>query len=887
MSLPADADADACLSEDVILGLAHGALADDPVAERHLAACASCSALVAAAVRAAPRAWDALVGTTLGPYRLDAQIGAGGMGAVYRAWDPRLGRTLAVKVLHEPGGPRDRRLQAEARAAAVIEHRAVVGIYDVGEADGLAYVAMELVDGESLRSGLAAGALGEARARALITTLVDGVAAAHARGVVHRDLKPENLVLTRDGLRILDFGLARVSDAAVVDVTGPAAAAGTPGYMAPEQVRGGATDARADLFAIGAIAFELVTGRRAFGGATVADRLAATMRDAPPVDELGALAPVIARCLHKDPEERFQTAIDLAWALRTVTSAPSVAAAPAGWSRRGVLVGGLAAAAAGALGVIVGRRRPSARPPLLPSMRPLTHRSGRVSAARFTHDGSRAVICAAWDAEPLDLAVIELSTGEITSLELPGAHLAALSTRGELALTVAHRFVDHQSARGELRVRSLSGGVPRALADDIQEAEFLPESFAPPRPRSPAGPPPTGGALAVVRPHGRGFRIELPLDTPLVEERGWITHLRASPDGARLAYLRHPGVDDDAGALVVIDLAAPQPRTLTEGWASIAGLAWDPDGARLWFTASRDDLASTLHQVTLDGRVTDLPSPTASRLRLHDVAPDGRLLINSDAWRLRAIVGEADRSASEVSYVADLSADGAMVAIGDLDHLDSGAGTYLVPYDGGRRLRLGPGFPVAISPSGRQVAANFDRADRLIVYATGSGEAPRLPTPGLVLLGQWLDETALVGLHDGRLWRLAFGRDPTPLTPTGGPMALDPARRRCAYVDADHQLQVLDLGSGEARPVAAGFARTEVCGWLRTPDAIVVRSTTTPIVLERVDPGTGARTPHRTIQPPRLGLKAVDRFVLHADGERFAYSYGQELSQLFLMTLRG
>ena len=875
---------DDCLSEDAILGLATGALADDADAERHLAGCATCGALVAAAVRSAPpRAWDALAGTTLGPYRLDAQIGAGGMGAVYRAWDPRLGRALAVKVLHDPLGSRDGRLIAEARAAAVIEHRAVVGIYDVGESAGLAYVAMELVEGESLRSALGGGALGLARTRALVTTLVDGVAAAHARGVVHRDLKPENLILTRDGLRILDFGLARVTDATTVDVTGPAAAAGTAGYMAPEQARGGAVDARVDLFAIGAIAFELATGRRAFPGATVAERLAATLRDTPPVDELGALAPIVARCLAKDPEERFQTARDLAWALRTADAAAAPAAPR--WSRRGVLLGGAAAAAAGALGLIVGRHRGSARGPALPAMRPLTHRSGRVYAARFTHDGSRAVVCAAWDTEPLDVAVYELGTGESTSLELAGAHLAALSARGELALTRDHRFVDHQSARGELVVRSLSGGEPRPLADDVQEADFMPEPLAPRSPPPGTDPRPVrDGALAVVRPAGRGFRIELPLDRTLVEERGWITHLRASPDGARLAYLRHPGTDDDAGALVVVDVATRAARVVTDGWASIAGLAWDQDGAHLWFTGSRDDLASTLHRVSLAGRVTAMPSPTANRLRLHDVARDGRLLINSDVWRLRAMVGDADRSGSEVSYVADLSADGAMVAIGDLDHLDNGAGTYLVSYAGGRRMRLGPGYPVAISPSGRQVAANFDRADRLIVYATGSGEAPRLTAPGLVLAGRWIDETTLVGLHGHRLWRLALGRDPEPLTATGGPMALDPARRRCAYVDADLALHVLDLASGGDRVLARGLARTEVCGWLAGPDAIVVRSTTTPLVLERVDPTTGARTPHRTIQPPPLGLKAVDQFVLHADGERFAYSYGQELSQLFLMT---
>ena len=172
---------DGCPSEDVLLGLATGALADDPEAERHLAGCATCSALVAAAVRAAPvRAWDALVGTTLGPYRLDAQIGAGGMGAVYRAWDPRLGRALAVKVLHDARGPRDDRLVAEARAAAVIEHRAVVGIYDVGESDGLAYVAMELVEGESLADVLRReGRLDVPRTLDVLRQAADGLGAAH------------------------------------------------------------------------------------------------------------------------------------------------------------------------------------------------------------------------------------------------------------------------------------------------------------------------------------------------------------------------------------------------------------------------------------------------------------------------------------------------------------------------------------------------------------------------------------------------------------------------------------------------------------------------------------------------------------------------------------
>jgi eukaryotic-like serine/threonine-protein kinase len=853
----------ACLTEDELLRLAGGALGDSPTAEAHLATCASCSALLAAVVRAdAAPAWDARAGTTLGPYELEVQIGAGGMGAVYRARDPRLGRAIAVKVLHEQSPAQAARLAIEARAAAAIDHRAVVGIYDVGSADGIAYVAMELIDGESVRSVLAGGGLGLARARALLVELVDGLAAAHARGVIHRDLKPENLVLTRDGLRILDFGLAKLAGATPLDVTEPGVAHGTPGYMAPEQIRGGPTDARADLFAAGAIAYELVTGERAFPGATSADRLSATLRDTPPLGPLGALAPIVERCLAKAPAERFQTAADLAWAL----TATPVAPVPVRPSRRRVLLGGAAALATGAAGYVLGRRGHAMPAVDLPALRALTRRSGRVHAARFTHDGNRVVLGATWDADPLTIQVIELATGETNDLELARATVLAVSARGELAASLDHRFVDHQSARGRLVVTSLAGGVPRALAADVQEADFAPRS------------------LAVVRPSPRGFRIELPLDTVLVEEPGWITHARVSPDGTQVAYLRHPDVDDDSGELMIAEVATRTARVLAAGWTSIAGLAWDPAGDALWFTASRQDLANVLYRATLSGSVTAVPMPPAPRLRLHDLAADRRALITIDSWRLRAMVGEHDRSLSQGSFVTDISADGTQVAIGELDHLDNGTGAYLVPFAGGRRLRLGPGFPVAISPSGQRIAANVDRPGALVVYATGSGEAPTIAAPGYVILARWIDEASLIALSKRRLWRLAFGATPTALADAAaGPFALDPARRRCAYLDPDRALRVLDLATGASSVVIDALPATEeVCGWLASPDALVVRSTTTPIILDRIDPASGTRTRHREIQPPPLGLKAVDTFVLHAGGERFAYSHGQELSQLFL-----
>jgi serine/threonine protein kinase len=347
----------ACLAEDDLLELARGrALDDAPDLEAHLADCAACSSLLAALLDGADApAWGALVGRTLGPYRLEAQIGAGAMGAVYRARDERLGRRVAIKVL--PAHGRDsaelaRRLGLEARAAGAIAHPNVVTIHDVGHDAGVAYVVAELVEGESLRSVIERGPVPRARVESIARDLARGLAAAHAVGVVHRDLKPENLIVAADGtLKILDFGLAKVRGAGAdgvdaLDETEPGAIFGTVGYMAPEQARGEPADARSDLFSAGAILYELATGRRAFGGASHAERLSAVLRDTPPLDagELGELAPVIARCLEKDPRRRFQSAQDLAWVLEG-SKPPRRRISRRAWVA-GAAVGALALAAA-------------------------------------------------------------------------------------------------------------------------------------------------------------------------------------------------------------------------------------------------------------------------------------------------------------------------------------------------------------------------------------------------------------------------------------------------------------------------------------------------------------------------------------------------------------
>jgi serine/threonine protein kinase/tetratricopeptide (TPR) repeat protein len=274
---------------------------------------------------------DLAPGVRLGPYEIVAAIGAGAMGRVYRARDGRLARDVAIKVLCRADAELLARFEREARAMAILSHPNIVTIFDVGSQDGRPFLVSELLDGQTLRALLDGGPLTVARARDLVIQLVRGVAAAHALKIVHRDLKPENLFLTRNGtLKILDFGLAKLkpgllgdADETALDVSGARALIGTPAYMAPEQLRGEPADERADLFAIGTIAYEMVAGVNPFRRSSPAETIAAILREDPPALDPRLAAPaldrLIRRCLEKDPAGRFQAAADLSYAIDSIT----------------------------------------------------------------------------------------------------------------------------------------------------------------------------------------------------------------------------------------------------------------------------------------------------------------------------------------------------------------------------------------------------------------------------------------------------------------------------------------------------------------------------------------------------------------------------------------
>src|SRR5882724_3215752 len=277
-------------------------------------------------------------GVRLGPYEIQAPLGAGGMGEVYRARDTRLGRGVAVKILPESFSrdpDRLHRFEQETRAVAALNHPNILAIYDVGQYQSTPFLVSELLEGESLRQTSERGSLPQRKAIEYGVQIAQGLAAAHEKGIVHRDLKPENLFVTKDGrVKILDFGLAKLtaktsSDSSDPTMTEANTAAGvvlgTTSYMAPEQVRGEPLDTRTDIFAFGVVMYEMLAGRRAFRRDTPAETMTAILREDPaevldPANRISpALEKIVRRCLEKTPRQRFQSAMDLSFALSALS----------------------------------------------------------------------------------------------------------------------------------------------------------------------------------------------------------------------------------------------------------------------------------------------------------------------------------------------------------------------------------------------------------------------------------------------------------------------------------------------------------------------------------------------------------------------------------------
>ncbi len=854
------------------------------------------------------------VGTRLGPYEILSPIGAGGMGEVYRARDPRIGREVAVKVLlaavsHDAG--RLRRFEQEVRAAGALNHPNILTIYDVGEQEnGAPYIVSELLEGETLRQRLAAGALGQRKAIDYGIAIARGLAAAHEKGIVHRDLKPENIFITRDGrVKILDFGLAKLSrpeehsgsmaPTAVLE-TEPGVVMGTVGYMAPEQVRGHPADHRADIFGFGCILYEMLSGARAFRRDTTPETMTAILKDDPPPLPDAAMDRIVRHCLEKTPLERFHSAGDLAFALDTLSTHSSLSAASAAAvpkRKRQFLVPVLAltsvALAIALAGVfLAGRNTAAGRSP---SFVRLTFGRGAIQSARFAPDAQTIVYAAAWDGNPMQLFLMRAESPESRPLGFPEADILGISRSGEMALLLGHRWFDLDMSPGTLARMPLAGGKPREVLEGVALADWSPD----------------GSELAVWRRVGERYRLEFPIGKVLYETTGTAQSLRVSPQGDMVALTLY---DANTGSISVIDRAGR--RTTLARDVAAPGLAWSPSGDEVWFSAASltSPRPPSLYAATLSGRVR-LVERMVGWLWLHDMARDGRLLMSNNSWKggiVYLAAGDArerDLSWLDWSMLADLSPDGNMVLFTEgREGAKNGAQTYLRRTDGSPPIRLGDGVALGLSPDGKwALALRFGpTAKQLVLFPTGAGEATSLKPAGIEYYwAGWFPDGKRILIdgiapnHRERLYvQDVAGGEPAAITPEGvslrnvssegdggGARPISPDGKWVAAIGPDQKAWLYPLQEGgEARAIPGLMAgETPIC-WNAGGHALYVfRKGVLPAKLFRVDVVTGRRELVKEIVPADpAGIYAIDPILSTPDGKSYVYNYRRTLSDLYV-----
>ncbi len=857
-------------------------------------------------------------GTRLGPYEILAPIGAGGMGEVYRARDERLKREVAVKVLPAElaADPERRsRFEREARAASALSHPNILTIFDIGTANDTVYIAMELVEGGTLKDLTASGPVPTRKLLELATQIAEGLAAAHAAGIVHRDLKPANVMISKHGhAKILDFGLAKLVtpedqevsalQTAGGDLTRPGMVMGTAGYMSPEQAAGRPTDFRSDQFSFGSMLYEMATGRRAFERGTNAETLTAIIREEPePVSQLNARIPapvrwLVERCLSKDPEDRFGTTKDLARDLAAVrdhlSEAPVSAevtgqhAAPvkARRSLGPILVAAAALAAAVGIAAFLAGKRAGHSPP--PSFRQLTFQRGSIHSARFAPDEQTVLYSASWEGRPAEIFASRLDSPESRPFGIKHADVFAISRSGEMAVSLGRHFAGAFMSAGMLaRIGITGGGTPREIQDDVQWADWTAD----------------GSGFAIIRDVAGKSRLEMPIGKILVETPGWLSDLRVSPEGGFAAFMDHPARGDDGGSVAVVD-AKGKKRTLTKEFATEGGLAFSPDGSEIWFTAAEVGGNRALWAVSLSGSARLLTRVTGN-LTLQDTARDGKLLVAHDTLRSGILAmapgadKERDLSWLDWSTVYAISPDGKSLAFGESGEGGGpGYSSYFRSMDGSPPVRLGDGTGYSLSPDGKWVVAilGLTVGGKVVLQPTGAGESKTVPTEGFIVSsamfmpdGKRLLITASEKGHGSRLYELPIaGGKPRAISPEGyrsQNSTMSPDGKTVAAIGPDRRYYLYPLEGGEPTAIS-GIAELEIpVGWTGDGRGLFVyRRGDYPARVFRLDVATGKRELWRELTPPDpAGISSISPPNITPDGKAYVYSYNRILSDLFLV----
>ena len=760
-------------------------------------------------------------GTRIGPYEILGPLGAGGMGEVYRARDGRLGRDVAIKILPEAvAADRDAlsRFEREARAVAALSHPNILAIHDFGVDAGRAYSVTELLEGRTLRDRLAEGPLPVRKAIDCASQIARGLAAAHDKGIVHRDLKPENVFVAADGqVKILDFGLAKVGAPGEVGgapdpssltqsptihlATRPGVVLGTIGYMAPEQVRGVAVDHRADLFAFGAVLFEMLTGTRAFKGATTADTMTAILREDPPAMSATnrAIPPAIERlvqhCLEKNPAERFQSARDLAFHLEAASGVsgasvetslpgvlPSVGGALASAGRAALLGTGLAAAVLGvALGVLLDRKLNRPQPAAPPSLRQLTYTGadfdptvssdGRLIAYTSAREGGRRI----W--------VKQYPGGDEVALTAGPDRFPRFSPDGTQVL-----FIRAGTTSDLYRV-PVVGGEPRRVLEQVHFADWSPDGRQIAFVRRLHEQDHSVSIVGLVGVSGEGMREIARMENIDVD------FPRFSPDGSSVALIMQTA-ENVPQSILLLRLDGSGKKTLEPPppAGALTPVAWSGDGRSIVYGQEEAYVAAgavggsgrLIRQEVESGRAEILMWMPARPIDLAILAP-GKLILASTTLRINLVATTLGKENAALTsrWITRgnandrqpvFSPDGEWVMFssnrsGNLEVWKASTSTGAI-----RRLTDDPAqdWDPAFSPDGRQMLWSSNRTGHFEIWignADGTGarqltnDGVDAENPTMTPDGKWVVYNSSNPAHSG-VWKIrADGAEATRLVP--------------------------------------------------------------------------------------------------------------------------